>query len=205
MMITTATEEKKKKKVRINYRTNQNIKNNNKCFLRSQLSASSPHWFTAHLCLPRDPPIPAWVLYMCVLISGPVVGFSSDSNLALTLSVLVSNVHSCQGECFLLWEYSFSFYIFHWHRVYLVDRVNLTSSLYSWWKCFQSPSLATLPADLIVVWSPPLLMGHAQESAPEAAPGESLSLLPWRPRGDVVRLLGCAWTPRHQVCREASG
>src|SRR5574337_569263 len=33
--------------------------------------------------------------------------------------------------CFLLWELSMSFYIFHRHRVGLVDHVDLICSLYS--------------------------------------------------------------------------
>ena len=46
---------------------------------------------------------------------------------------------------FLLWEISVSFYIFHRHRVCLVDRVELICSLYSWWEGCGSSSLATLP------------------------------------------------------------
>ena len=38
-----------------------------------------------------------------------------------------------------------SFYIFHRHRVCLVDCVDLICSLYSWWEGFGSSSLATLP------------------------------------------------------------
>ena len=37
------------------------------------------------------------------------------------------------------------FYIFHRHRVCLVDHVDLICSLYSWWEGFGSSSLATLP------------------------------------------------------------
>ena len=40
-----------------------------------------------------------------------------------------------------------SFYIFHTHRVCLVDHVNLICSLYSWLEGFGSSSLATLPLD----------------------------------------------------------
>ena len=40
---------------------------------------------------------------------------------------------------------SVSFYIFHRHRVCLVDSVDLICSLYSWWEGFGSSSLATLP------------------------------------------------------------
>ena len=45
--------------------------------------------------------------------------------------------------CFLLWELSMSFYIFHRHRVGLVDHVDLICSLYSSWEGFGS-SLAKL-------------------------------------------------------------
>ena len=38
-----------------------------------------------------------------------------------------------------------AFYIFHRHRVCLVDRVGLICSLYSWWEGFGSSFLATLP------------------------------------------------------------
>jgi len=38
-----------------------------------------------------------------------------------------------------------TFYIFHRHRVCLVDHVDLICSLYSWWEGFGSSSLATLP------------------------------------------------------------
>ena len=55
-----------------------------------------------------------------------------------------------------------------------------------------------------MVLSPPLLMGHPQESAPEAAL-EDLSLPLRRPGVKVVQLLGSHGAPRHQVCREASG
>ena len=45
---------------------------------------------------------------------------------------------------FLLWELSMSFYIFHRHRVCLVDCVHLICSLYIWWEGFGSSSLVTL-------------------------------------------------------------
>ena len=38
-----------------------------------------------------------------------------------------------------------TFYIFHRHRVWLVDRVDLICSFYSWWEDFGSSSVATLP------------------------------------------------------------
>ena len=50
--------------------------------------------------------------------------------------------------CFLLWELSVSFYIFHRHRVCLVDRVDVMCSWHSWWEGFESSSLATLPLGL---------------------------------------------------------
>ena len=73
-------------------------------------------------------------------------GGSSDSNLVLT------PVCSCL-QCpqlselvhFLLCQLSMAFYIFHRHRVCLVDHVDFICSLYSWWEGFGSSSLATLP------------------------------------------------------------
>ena len=47
--------------------------------------------------------------------------------------------------CFLLWELSMTSYIFYRHRVFLVDHVDLSCSLYSWWESFRSSSLVTLP------------------------------------------------------------
>ena len=46
---------------------------------------------------------------------------------------------------FLLWEFSMTFCIFCRQRVCLVDHVDLSCSLYSWWEGFQSSSLATQP------------------------------------------------------------
>ena len=71
---------------------------------------------------------------------------SSDSNLVLLRCALASIVHSYQNQCvFLLWELSMTFYIFHRHRVCLVDCVDLICSLYSWSEGFGSSSFATLP------------------------------------------------------------
>ena len=62
-----------------------------------------------------------------------------------------------------------TFYIFHRHRICLVDCVDLICSFYSWWEGFQSSSLATLPLGLncgfifTSPWSHPLVF------APEAA------------------------------------
>ena len=46
---------------------------------------------------------------------------------------------------FVLWELSMSFYIFHRHRVCLVDCVDLICSLYSLLEGFRSSCLDTLP------------------------------------------------------------
>ena len=62
-----------------------------------------------------------------------------------------------------------TFYIFHRHRVCLVDLVDLICSLYSWWKGFVSSSLSTLPLVSIAVLFPPLHVGHPLGFAPEAS------------------------------------
>ena len=62
-----------------------------------------------------------------------------------------------------------TFYIFHRHRVCLVDHVDLICSLYNWWEGFRSSSLVTLPLVSIVALFPPLHVGHPLGFAPEAA------------------------------------
>ena len=52
-----------------------------------------------------------------------------------------------------------AFYIFHRHRVCLVDLVDLFCSLYSWWEGFGSSFSATLPLGSIVVLFPSLHVG----------------------------------------------
>ena len=80
-----------------------------------------------------------------VLISGPTEGAAqilicpSSYVFLPPVSQLSELVH------FLLWELSMIFYIFHRHRVCLVDHMDLICSLYSWWEGFGSASLATLP------------------------------------------------------------
>ena len=70
-------------------------------------------------------------------------GGSSDSNLVLLLCSCLQCPQLSELVCFLLWE--LTFYIFHRHRVCLVDCVDLICSLYSWWEGLGSYSLATLP------------------------------------------------------------
>ena len=60
-----------------------------------------------------------------------------------------------------------TFYIFHRHRVCLVDSVDLTCSMYSWWEGFGSSSLATLPWVSVVVLFPPLHVDCPLGFAPE--------------------------------------
>ena len=136
---TTTTEggKEKKKKSKGIYRTSQNTRKIN-VFLESLLSESFPSpGVTVHLtCLGCPLTLCYWTY----------CGGSSDSNFGPTA------VCSCL-QCpqlselvhFLLWELSMTFYIFHRHRVCLIDRVDLICSLYSWWECFGSSSLVILP------------------------------------------------------------
>ena len=133
---------KKKKKSRANYRTNQNIRIIINVFLRSQLQFPCPchegQFISASLGCPA---LLGWSLQCCE--------DSSDSNLALLLHVLASDIHSCQNQSIFFCEnthcpFTLSFYM---HRVQLFDHVDLICSLYSWWKGFQSSSLVTLPLE----------------------------------------------------------
>ena len=97
-----------------------------------------------------------------------------------------------------------SFYIFHRHRVCLVDHVDLICSLYSWWEGFGSSSLAILPWVSVVVLFPPLHVGCPLGFAPEAAL-EDLGLPQGGPGVEVVQLLGLQGFWQHQVLRGVCG
>ena len=56
-----------------------------------------------------------------------------------------------------------AFYIFHRHRVCLVDHVDLICSLYSWWEGFESSSLAGLPLGFNCGPTPVLLPGNPMD------------------------------------------
>ena len=92
---------------------------------------------TVHLTSLGCPPTLHWSLDLLWgqlrLDSGPTLCS------CLQCSQLLELVH------FLLWELSMSFYIFHRHRVFLVDCMDLICSLYSWWEDFGPSFLATLP------------------------------------------------------------
>jgi len=65
-----------------------------------------------------------------------------------------------------------AFYIFHRHRVCLVDHVDLICSLYSWWEGFESSSLAALPLGFNCGPTPVLLPGksHGRRSLGGCSP-----------------------------------
>ena len=62
-----------------------------------------------------------------------------------------------------------TFYVFHRHRVILVDHVDLICSLYSWGEGFESSSLATLPLSFNYGFISTSAWGHPLGFAPEAA------------------------------------
>ena len=88
----------------------------------------------------------------------------------------------------LLWELSMTFSLFHRDRVFLVDRVDLICSLYSWWEGFGSSSLATLPLGFNC--------GFISTSTCGLSTGVQLLRLPWRAwvcpcEGQVWRWCSC--------------
>ena len=119
------------------YRTSQKIRISN-VFLSLCCQSPFPRWESQSTYLPR-------MLSNAVLISGHAVGtaqiliWSYSCVFLPPMSTAIKLVH------FLLWELSMTFYIFHRHRVCLVERVDLICSLYSWWEGFGSYSSATLP------------------------------------------------------------
>ena len=129
---------KKERKIQKNLQNKSKIKNN-KCFswvatvrvLSLAGSHSPPH-------LPR-------MSSNTVLISVPAGGTAQILIWSYSCVFLPPMSTAIRASVFLLWELSMTFYIFHWHRVFLVDHVDLISSLYSWWEGSGASSLATLP------------------------------------------------------------
>ena len=127
-------------------------------------------------------------------------GGSSDSNLVLLLCVLASNVRSYQRQSVLFCGSHQWTFIFPLTQSPL-NCVDLICSLYSWWECFGSSSLATLPLGFncgfyfhvytwVIHWG----------LAPEAAL-EGLGLPLWGPGVEVVQLLGLQGFWQDQVLR----
>ena len=81
---------------------------------------SSPH-------LPRMPP-------NTVLISRPAGRQLRFSSGPTPMCSCLQCPQLTELVYFLLWELSMAFYIFHRHRVCLVDRVDLFCNLYNWWE-----------------------------------------------------------------------
>ena len=80
-----------------------------------------------------------------VLISGPVAGAAQILIWTYSSVFLPPMSTAVRTSAFSYWELSITFYIFHRHRVYLVDCLDLICSLYSWQEGFASFSLVTLP------------------------------------------------------------
>ena len=107
----------------------------------------------------HSPPLPCLEPFHCwgELVSGSTVG---PVGTAWTLIWSYSFVclppmsTAARARVFSLWEHSLSFPIFHRHRVYLVNHVDLIFNLCRWWKTFQSSSLATPLLELSCGFSP---------------------------------------------------
>ena len=80
-----------------------------------------------------------------VLISGSAVGAAQILIWSYSCVFLTPMSKAIRAGVFSFMGALSDFYIFHRHRVCLVDRVDLICSLYGWWEGFGSSSLATLP------------------------------------------------------------
>ena len=127
---------KRKRKEKIQKKLQNKSKyKNNKCF--SRVTAVSVLSHAGNHSPPYLPKMPS----NTVLIPGPVLGAACI--LIWSLPPMSTGIRT--SAFFFLWELSISFYIFHRHRVCLVDHVDLICSLYSCWEGFGSSSSATLP------------------------------------------------------------
>ena len=97
------------------------------------------HWESqVHLTSLGCPPTLCWSLDLFVEAAQILIWSHSYVFLPPISTAIRTSVFS-------LWELSMTFYIFHRHRVCLVDHVDLICRLYSWWEALGSSSLATLP------------------------------------------------------------
>ena len=99
-----------------------------------------PHWSHSPPHLLRMPS-------STVLISGSDLGAAQSLIWSYSYVFLPRMFTASELVCFLLWELSMSFNIFHRARVCLVNLVDLICSLYRWWEGFGSSSLAALPPE----------------------------------------------------------
>ena len=97
-----------------------------------------------------------------------------------------------------------TFYIFHRHRVCLVDHVDLICSLYSWWEGFGSSSLVTLPLGFNCGFISTSACGWSIGTCSCGCPGRSW-ICPCE--GQVWRWCSCLGVEfwHHQVLRGVGG
>ena len=121
-----------------------------------------PHWESQSTSPPQDALQHCANLWTCC-------GSSSDSNLVLILCVLASTVHRYQNQCVFFCRSAQCPFTYSIDTVYLVDCVDLTYSLYSWWEDFES-SLATLLLGFNYGFISTSALDCPLGIAPEAAP-----------------------------------
>ena len=140
--LTTTTrgwgEVKKGKKIIQKNLKNKSNHKNNKCF----------SWVSAVTAGSHSPSHLPRMSSNTVLISGPAMGAAQIRIWSYSYVFLPPMSTAITTSGILLWELSMTFYIFHRHRVCLVDHVDLICSLYSCWVFFLSH---TAPVHL---WGP---------------------------------------------------
>ena len=104
-----------------------------------------------------------------VLISGPAVGAAQILICFMPLCSCLQCPQLSELVRLLLWELSINFYIFHRHRVCLVEHVDFTCSCTAHGNVLGPLPQPHCPWVSLVVLSPPLHVGHPLGFAPEAA------------------------------------
>ena len=127
----------KKTKSKKIYRTSQNIRIINFFWVTAVrvLSLSGSH----------SPPHLPSMSSNTVLNSGPAVGAAQSVIWSYSSVFLPPMSTAIRASAFSFVRALNALFIFHRHRVCLVDHVDLIWSLYSWWEGFGSSSLAALP------------------------------------------------------------
>ena len=195
---TTTTErgkrrKKKKKKIQKSLQNKPKNKKNNCFSWVSAVRVLSCAGITVHL-ISLD-------ALNTVLISGPAVGAAQILSGPTPACSCLQCPQLSELVCFLLWELSMPFYIFHRHRVcfswFYGFNLQLVQLVGRFWVFFLSP-----PAPGFLLWFYfHLYMWVACCGLAPGAALEGLGLPLWGPGVEVVKLLGSQWFWQHQVLR----
>ena len=135
-----------------------------------------------------------------LLISGPAVGTAQSLIWSYSCVFLPPMSTAIRNSAFSLVGALSDFYIFDRHRIFLADRMDLICSLYSWWECFGSSSLTTLPLGFNCGFISTSVCWSSTGVCPWCCAG-GLVFAPVRPGMEIIPMIGSQGIWLNQVLR----